>query len=77
VLHSLALQRLKSLRAEGLGFDRIAGSIRACKMLLLALNEALDKRQVELLLMLDKVKALWICSDSVVNFAGLLASGMV
>lgn len=29
-------------------------------MLLLALNEAFDKRQIELLLMLDKVKAPWI-----------------
>jgi HNH endonuclease len=52
-------------------------SIRAWKMLLLSLNEAFDRRQVELLLMLDKVKALWITSDSAVNFAGLLASGMV
>lgn len=52
-------------------------SIRAWKMLLLALNEAFDKRQIELLLMLDKVKALWISADTVVSFAGLLASGMV
>lgn len=43
-------------------------SLRAWKMLLLALNEAFDKRQIELLLMLDRVKALWISSDSVVNF---------
>jgi HNH endonuclease len=52
-------------------------SVKAWKMLLLALNEAFDKRQVELLLMLDKVKALWISADTVCNFAGLLASGMV
>ena len=52
-------------------------SVRAWKMILLALNDAFDKGQVDLLLMLDKVKALWISADSVANFAGLLAAGMV
>ena len=52
-------------------------SVRAWKQLLLALNEAFDKRQAELLLMLDKLIVLWITSDSVISFAGLLASGMV
>ena len=52
-------------------------SVRAWKMLLLALNDAFDKQQVDSLLMLDRVKALWIAADSVVAFAGLLAAGMV
>ena len=53
-------------------------SVRAWKMLLLALNEAFDRRSVDILLALDKkgqIKRL--TGDGVIKLAPLMAAGMV
>ena len=53
-------------------------SIRAWKMLLLALNEAYDRRAVDLLLMLDKMQNEVIVSgDGLLQYAPLIASELV
>lgn len=52
-------------------------SIRAWKFLLLALNEAYDRRSIDLLLTLDKVRMVRCSGDGLVNFASLIASQLV
>ena len=52
-------------------------SIRTWKFLLLALNEAFDRRSVELLLALDRIGMTTCSGDGLVWFAALLASGFV
>ena len=53
-------------------------SIRAWKMLLLALNEAFDRRSVDILLLLDKQQVLRkLSGDGVIELAALVASGYV
>jgi len=52
-------------------------SLRAWKFLLLALNEAYDRRSVDLLLTLDKLGKMLCSGDGVVNFAPLIASQLV
>ncbi len=54
-----------------------AESVRAWKMLLLALNEALDRHSVELLLLLERVKQHFVSGDGVLQFASLIAAGLV
>jgi hypothetical protein len=52
-------------------------SLRAWKMLLLALNEAFDRRAVEHLLMLGQVGELRVPSDALLTVSALIASGLV
>jgi len=53
-------------------------SLRSWKMLLLSLNEAFDRRAVDLLLALDKSKdSILVSGDGLLNCAALLASDMV
>jgi len=52
-------------------------SIRAWKMLLLALNQAFDRQTINSLLALDRVESLAIQSDSVLSLASLIAAGLV
>ena len=54
-----------------------AESVRAWKMLLLAVNEAFDRRSVDLLLMLDVVGMVFVAGEGVLECAGLIASGLV
>ena len=55
-----------------------ATSIRAWKMLLLALNEAFDRRSIDILLSLDKLgKIERITGDGICDFTPLIASGFV
>lgn len=46
-------------------------------MLLLALNEAFDRRSVEHLLMLGQVGDLRVTADALLTVSGLIASGLV
>ncbi len=53
-------------------------SLRAWKMLLLSLNEAFDRRSIDLLLALDRVgRPLYVSGDGVLDCASLIATGMV
>jgi hypothetical protein len=52
-------------------------SIRAWKMLLLAINEAYDRRSVDILLALDKTGDLFVSGDGVLMCAALVAGGLV
>ena len=52
-------------------------SLRAWKMLLLALNEGFDRRSIDMLLALDKLKGIMLWGDGVLNCAALVASSMV
>lgn len=52
-------------------------SIRAWKMLLLALNEAYDRKSVDLLLALDKCGPVWTSGDGLVDYASLVAADLV
>src|SRR5438105_4200809 len=52
-------------------------SLRVWKMLLLSLNEALDRRSIDQLLALDKLGQLQVSGDGVFACAGLTASGLV
>lgn len=52
-------------------------SLRAWKFLLLSLNEAFRREDVDMLLMLDTVKWLYISSDRVIDFSSLIASDMI
>lgn len=54
-----------------------AESIRAWKMLLLALNEAYDKRSIDILLTLRKVGWLGVSGDGVLHSAALVAASLV
>lgn len=55
-----------------------ATSIRAWKMLLLALNEAFDRKSIDILLALDKLgKIERITGDGISDFTPLIASGFV
>jgi hypothetical protein len=56
----------------------LESSIRAWKMLLLAINEAFDRHTTDLLLMLHKFKdeMRGLQRDTLVHFASLIASGM-
>lgn len=52
-------------------------SLRAWKMLLLALNEAFDRRAIETLLVLAELDRIeWITGDGIPTYAPLVASGM-
>lgn len=52
-------------------------SLRSWKTLLLSLNEAFDRRSVDLLLALDKLKELFVSGDGLLNCASLVSSGMI
>ena len=52
-------------------------SLRAWKMLLLALNEGFDRRSIDMLLALDELEGIMLWGDGVLNCAALVASGMV
>jgi hypothetical protein len=55
-----------------------ATSLRAWKMLLLALNEAFDRKSIDILLALDKLGEISkITGDGVCNLAPLVAAGVV
>jgi hypothetical protein len=55
----------------------VEASLRAWKQLLLAINEAFDRRSVDTLLALDRLKNLYITGDGVLQCAALIASGLV
>ncbi len=46
-------------------------------MLLLTLNEGFDRKGINILLTLEKVKNLDVLGDAVIECAGLIASGLV
>lgn len=52
-------------------------SLRAWKMLLLAVNEAYDRRSVDILLSFDKHGPMFVSGDGVLSCAALIAGGMV
>jgi hypothetical protein len=52
-------------------------SVRAWKMLLLAINEAFDRRSVDLLLALDLTGMLFVSGEGVLECAALIAAGLV
>lgn len=52
-------------------------SLRAWKMLLLSLNEAFDRRSIDLLLALDRVGRLYVSGDGVLGCASLIAADLV
>ncbi len=52
-------------------------SIRAWKMLLLAVNNAFDRRSVDLLLMLDVTGMVYVSGEGVLDCASLIAAGLV
>lgn len=53
-------------------------AIRLWKGLLVALNQAFDRQGMDLLLLLHKLpNRLWFSSDGVLQFAGLIGSGLV
>ncbi|WP_159452315.1 HNH endonuclease [Singulisphaera sp. GP187] len=62
-----ALHHLKKITTE---------SIRAWKFLLMALNEAFDRKSVDLLLALERAGGGTVCTgDGLGDYAGLIASG--
>ena len=52
-------------------------SLRAWKMLLIALNQAYDKHSIDILLVLHKLKSIWIKSDGLLDIAAPIASGLI
>ena len=52
-------------------------SLRSWKMLLLAINEAFDRRSVDLLLALDTTGMLFVSGEGVLECAALVAAGLV
>ena len=54
-------------------------AIRLWKGLLVALNQAFDRKGLELLLLLSSSprNALWFSSDGLLHFAGLMGAGLV
>lgn len=52
-------------------------SIRAWKMLQLTLNEAFDKKSIDILLALDRIGGVIITGDGLLNCAGLIASNLI
>jgi hypothetical protein len=52
-------------------------SIKAWKYLLMALNEAYDKKSINYLLLLNKSGPLFVRSEGLIEFASLIASGNV
>ena len=52
-------------------------SLRTWKILLLSLNEAFDKRSINILLALDKVDSIIVSGDGLLDCASLIASGIV
>ena len=52
-------------------------SLRAWKMLLLALNEALDKKSIDILLTLEIVGMTFVSGEGVLDCASLIAAGLV
>ncbi len=60
--------------------DIATDSLRAWKMLLLSLNEAFDRRSIDMLLAIDKIKGKvvkLISGDGVFDYAPLVASGLI
>lgn len=54
-----------------------ADSLRSWKVLLLGLNEAFDRKTVDILLALDKQKIFWrLSGDALVSLAPLIAAGL-
>jgi hypothetical protein len=60
-------------RENGIPID----SLRAWKMLLLAINEAYDRRSIDILLALDRLGDLHVFGDGVLSCAPLVATGLV
>jgi len=52
-------------------------SIRAWKFLLMSLNEAFDRRSVDVLLALDRLEDVYVSGDGLLNCAGLIASDLI
>ena len=52
-------------------------SLRAWKMLLLAINEAFDRRSIDLLLSLDIMGMVFVSGEGVLECAALIAGGLV
>ncbi len=60
--------------------DITTDSLHAWKMLLLSLNEAFDRRSIDMLLAIDQIKGnvvKLISGDGVFNYAPLIASGLI
>lgn len=54
-----------------------ATSLRTWKMLLVTLNEGFDRKSVSILLMLDRLSAVQVSGDGLLECAPLIASGLV
>lgn len=52
-------------------------SLRAWKMILLSVNEAYDRKSVDILLALDKVEMLYLSGDGLLECAPLVAGGLL
>ena len=52
-------------------------SLRTWKLLLLSLNEGLDKSSIDLLLALHKANRVFVSGDGLLNCAPLIASGLI
>ena len=52
-------------------------SLRAWKMLQLAMNEAFDRRAIDLLLTFDKINHVFVSGEGVLQCASLIAAGLV
>jgi hypothetical protein len=52
-------------------------SLRAWKMLLLAINEAYDRRSIDILLALDKMGLIYVSGDGILACAPLIAGQLV
>lgn len=52
-------------------------SLRAWKLVLLALNEGFDRRSIDILLALDKLEGVMVWGDGLLGCAALVASGLI
>lgn len=52
-------------------------SLRTWKQLLLAINEAFDRRSVDTLLAIDRLQNIYVTGDGVLECSALVASGLV
>lgn len=57
--------------------DIPAESVRAWKMLLLTINEAYDRKTLDLLATLNRVENVYVSGDGLFSYAGLIAGGLI